>query len=217
MLYNTLLIIHIIAGMAALTAAFVATAAKTINVGHRWHVYAGTVYLWGMVVIFLTAIPMTILKPNPFLFLIAIFSFYLALSGWRFAKNRRGTPRPLDWATASVMAVTSVAMILFGVFLLIRGDSNGITIIVFGGIGAALSFSDLRTLRVGGVKGKTRVANHLTMMLAGTIATTTAFVVTNFTFEPAFLLWLAPTVVISPIIAWWSRRIATGRKPKGMP
>ncbi len=217
MLYSTLLIIHIIAGMAALTAAFAATAAKTLNVSHKWHVYAGTVYFWGMVVIFFTAIPMTIIKPNPFLFLIAIFSFYLALSGWRLAKNRRGTPRPIDWATARVMAVTSAAMILFGVSLLIRGDSDGVTIIVFGGIGAALSFSDLRTLRAGGVKGKTRVANHLTMMLAGTIATTTAFIVTNFTFEPAFLLWLAPTVVISPIIAWWSRRIAIGRKPKGMP
>jgi len=179
LLYNTLLIIHIIAGMAALTAAFVATAAKTINVGHKWHVYAGTVFFWGMVVIFLTAIPMTIIKPNPFPFLIAIFSFYMALSGWRLARNRRGIPRPLDWTTASVMAVTSAAMILFGVSMLIRGDSNGITIIVFGGIGATLSFSDLRTLRAGGVKGKTRVANHLSMMLAGTIATTTAFIVTQ--------------------------------------
>jgi hypothetical protein len=28
---------------------------------------------------------------------------------------------------------------------------------------------------------------------------------------------LAPTVVIAPVIVWWSRRIKAGTKPKGMP
>ena len=38
-----------------------------------------------MAVIFLTAIPMSIASSNVFLFLIAIFSFYLAYAGMRFA------------------------------------------------------------------------------------------------------------------------------------
>lgn len=55
------------------------------------------------------------------------------------------------------------------------------------------------------------------MMLAGTIATVTAFVVTNVALRPAFVVWLAPTVLVTPIIIVWSRRIRAGRRPRGMP
>ena len=215
--YKILLIVHIIAGFAALTAAVVATITKTLDVAHRWHVYSGTVFFWGMVVIFLTAIPLAIIRPNTFLFLIAILSFYFALAGWRYATHRRGSPRPLDWVSASVMALAAGIMIIFGVFLLSRRNTNGITMMILGGIGAALSIADVRTLQHGGAKGPERIAQHLTMMLAGTIATITAFVVTNFTVQPAFILWLAPTVVITPIIIVWNRRIRAGKRPRGMP
>ena len=215
--YKILLIVHIIAGFAALTAAVVATITKTLDVAHRWHVYSGTVFFWGMVVIFLTAIPLAIIRPNTFLFLIAILSFYFALAGWRYATHRRGSPRPLDWVSASVMALAAGIMIIFGVFLLSRRNTNGITMMILGGIGAALSIADVRTLQHGGAKGPERIAQHLTMMLAGTIATITAFVVTNFTVQPAFILWLAPTVVITPIIIVWNRKIRAGKRPRGMP
>ena len=89
--------------------------------------------------------------------------------------------------------------------------------LVFSGIGAALSISDLKTLYAGGVTGKERIGSHLTMMLAGFIATITAFIVVNFTFKPAFVLWLAPTLVITPVIVVWNIRIRRGSKPKGMP
>ncbi len=215
--YKILLIVHIIAGFIALTTAAVATMTKTLDVAHRWHVYSGTVFFWGMVVIFLTAIPLALIRPNTFLFLIAILSFYFALAGWRYATHRRGSPRPLDWVSASVMALAAGIMIIFGVFLLSRRNTNGITMMILGGIGAALSLSDIRTLHHGGAKGPQRIAQHLTMMLAGTIATITAFVVTNFTVQPAFILWLAPTVVITPIIIVWNRRIRAGKRPRGMP
>ncbi|MEM7535391.1 MAG: hypothetical protein AAF639_24650 [Chloroflexota bacterium] len=208
MIYTILLTIHIIAGFSALVAAFVATFTAK---GRTWHLYSGRVYFWGMAVIFVTAIPMAIMRPNPFLFLIAIFSFYLALAGWRFAKNRRGKPTRLDWSSAGIMAVTSVAMLGYGVYMLMTGNTMGITLLVFGSIGAALSVFDLITLRGGGVRGKKRIAYHLTGMLAGTIATVTAFIVTNFEFEPEFVLWLAPTVVITPLISWWNAQVMKGK------
>jgi hypothetical protein len=215
--YQILLIVHILAGFAALTAAAVATLTKTLDVAHRWHVYSGTVFFWGMVVIFLTALPLALIRPNTFLFLIAILSFYFALAGWRYATHRRGSPRPLDWGSASVMALAAGIMIMFGMFLLSRRNTNGITMLILGGIGAALSIADIRTLHQGGAKGPERIAQHLTMMLAGTIATITAFVVTNVPVQPAFIVWLAPTVVITPIIIVWNRRIRAGKRPRGMP
>lgn len=214
---EVLLTVHILAGFAAVTAAAVATLTKTLDGPHRWHVYSGTAFFWGMVVIFLTALPLALLRPNPFLFLIAILSFYFALAGWRYATHRRGRPRRLDWISASVMALAAAVMIGFGVFLLTRSNTNGITMVVLGGIGAGLSIVDLRTLSQGGAKGPERIARHLTMMLAGAIATITAFVVTNVHVEPAFIAWLGPTVVITPIIIVWSRKIRAGKKPRGMP
>lgn len=216
-LSKILLIVHIIAGFAALTAAAVATLTKTLDLAHRWHVYSGTVFFWGMVVVFLTALPLAVIRPNTFLFLIAILSFYFALAGWRLATHRRGPPRLLDWVSAIVMGVAAVIMVLFGVFMLSRRNMNGITMLALGGIGAALSIADLRSLHRGGAKGTERIAQHLTMMLAGAIATVTAFAVTNVSVQPAFIVWLAPTFVITPIIILWNRKIRAGKRLRGMP
>lgn len=214
---EALLTVHVLAGFVALTAAGLATLTKTLDVAHEWHVYSGTAFFWGMVVVFVTALPLALIRPNAFLFLIAILSFYFALAGWRYATSRRGRPRLLDWISASVMAVAAGVMIVFGVLLLSRRNTNGITMLILGGIGAALSVADLRTLHQGGAKGPERIARHLTMMLAGAIATLTAFVVTNVPVQPAFIVWLAPTVVITPIVVVWNRKIRAGKRPKGMP
>lgn len=44
----------------------------------------------------------------------------------------------------------------------------------------------------------------------GTIAAVTAFVVTNVPVRPASVVWLAPTVVITPIIVVWNVRSGEG-------
>jgi hypothetical protein len=44
-------------------------------------------------------------------------------------------------------------------------------------------------------------------MLAGTIATVTAFSVVNIRIEPAAIVWLAPTVVFTPLIVSWNLRV----------
>ncbi|MDZ7842135.1 MAG: hypothetical protein U5R46_15140 [Gammaproteobacteria bacterium] len=98
-------------------------------------------------------------------------------------------------------------MIGFGAAMIFGSDLNGITLLVFGGLGLTLSWLDLDAYRKGEYTGKQRIASHLGMMLGATIAAVTAFVVTNFTLEPAFILWIAPTVVILPLITYWTRRV----------
>jgi hypothetical protein len=44
-------------------------------------------------------------------------------------------------------------------------------------------------------------------MLAGTIAAVTAFTVVNVRVEPAFVVWLAPTVALTPLIVYWNHRV----------
>lgn len=216
MLYSLVLTIHILAGTAALMAAVIATGLKTVNGSHRWHIVSGLVFVAGMLLVFVTAVLMTALKPNLFLFLIAIFSVYLALSGWRMARNRRGKPGLIDWSLEAVMLLSALVMLGVGAVRLLKGDAQGITLLVFALLALWFSLSGLKGLRQGGVRGHERIANHAGMMLGGTIATITAVLVVNVSLEPAFILWLAPTVLMTPMIAWWKRRLSAGVRVQGM-
>ncbi len=216
MLFNTLLILHIAAGFTALFTAFVAIFSKVIDVAHKWHVYSGQVYFWAMFVIFVTAIPMSFLQPNLFLFLIAIFSFYFALAGWRLAKNRRGTPQLIDWTKTVIMLITGMAMMFYGTYMLINSNANGIILIVFSLLGISSGYRDFKTLRAGGVRGTARIAEHLSSMMGATIATLTAFLNNNVHIEPEIIVWLGPTALITPLIFWWNRKLRAGRRVTGV-
>ena len=88
-LIRVLLLLHILCGSLSLISSALSISNKKGSSTHR---FFGKFYFWGMVGVFLTAIPLAILKLNVFLLLIAIFSFYLAFAGMRFAVNRKGIP-----------------------------------------------------------------------------------------------------------------------------
>ena len=167
---------------------------------------AGRVYAVAMTLVFVTAIPLAILASSTFLFLIALFSFYLVFAGWRFARNRQRRAHPVDWIAVAVIATTGLCMWGYAVVLAIHGSSQWVTLVLFGGIAIALGIADaLFHWKQPG--GQRRVARHLTNMMAGTIATITAVTVVNVDMEPAWVPWILPTVVITPLIAWWNIRV----------
>jgi len=209
-MYRLLLSLHIAAGFPALLAALVAVITAK---GARAHVYAGRAFVVGMALVFGTALPMTVIKPNLFLLLVAIFSFYLALTGWLRARNRRGIPTPAEWVAASAMVLAAVAMVGRGVVMLRAGNSMGTVLLVFAAIGGGLALRDLTSLRSRRYTGAIRIVAHLTRMLAGTIAAVTAFTVVNVRVEPQFIVWLAPTVVLTPVIVYWSVRMRRAADP----
>ena len=199
-----LLFIHILAGSISLVAAAFAVVSSK---GKKAHILAGRTYFWGMAVIFLTAIPMSISSSNVFLFLIAIFSFYLAYAGMKFARNRTGTANLFDWVAVGLMVFSGLAMWFLALVYFMNNNSQYITLTVFGFIAVSLGYMDFRSYRNKSAIGKQRIARHLTNMLAGTIAVITAVLVTNVNIEPVFILWILPTILISPFIFWWNRKI----------
>ena len=199
-----LLSIHILSGTVALIAAAVAV---TSSKGKKVHVLSGRTYFRGMAMIFLTAIPMAIASGNVFLFLIAIFSFYLAYAGMRFARNRTGTANFFDWVAIGLMVLSGVIMLFLATNYFMNSNSQYITLTVFGFIAISLGYADFKSYRNKSAIGKQRIARHLTNMLAGTIAVITAVLVTNVNIEPVFILWILPTIIITPIIFWWNRKI----------
>ena len=62
-------------------------------------------------------------------------------------------------------------------------------------------------------KSKLRIANHLQRMLGGTIATITAVLVQQLVPRiqnnqiPEFVIWIGPTIVLTPLIFYWSKKI----------
>lgn len=210
-LFHGLLILHVVAGSIALLAAASAVGAKALRRPHRTHVRAGRTFFWAMVAIFATAIPMSLLRHNTFLFLVALFSFYLALVGWRLARNRTGIAAPVDWLIAGVMAIVSLVMIAGGGVRWAAATGLGPVLMTFGAIAAFLVARHVAFLRQSKVNTRQRIALHLTMMLSATIATLTAFVVVNLRFLPQPVAWLLPTVLLVPVIVAWRRRVLHAR------
>ena len=208
MIATILLIIHIAAGTVALLAALAAIIAPK---GGAVHIITGRAFTIGMALIFLTAVPLAVLGASVFLLLIAVFSFYLAFAGWRFARNRRRQPHPVDWAAAAIMGLTGLGMWGYGAYLAATGDSQWVTLLIFGGIAIALAVADAR-FHQRQPRGQIRIRRHLTNMLAGTIATVTAVTVVNIDLNPVWLPWILPTIIITPAIVWWNIRIARQEK-----
>jgi len=199
-----LLSIHILAGSVALLSA---ASALLTEKGKKFHVLIGKAYFWSMVIIFLTALPMSIITGNVFLFLIAIFSFYLAFSGMRFAKNRTGVPTRVDLIAVNFMLLSGIGMWILAIIFFIDNDSQFITLIVFGFLALFLGYGDFQTFKNQTAIGKERIAKHLTNMMGGTIAVVTAVLVVNPPTNPEWLWWILPTVLITPVIFWWNKKV----------
>ena len=199
-----LLSIHILAGSVALLSA---ASALSTEKGKKFHVLIGKAYFWSMVIIFLTAIPMSIITGNVFLFLIAIFSFYLAYSGMHFAKNRTGVPTRVDLITVNFMLLSGIGMWILAIIFFIDNDSRFITLTVFGFLALFLGYGDFQTFKNQTAIGKERIAKHLTNIMGGTIAVVTAVLVVNPPANPEWVWWILPTVLITPIIFWWNKKV----------
>ncbi len=212
MLYSILLIVHITSGTAALIGMTGAITAKVVVNHHKIHIFFGRLFIIGMLMVFLTTIPMTILRPNLFLLLIGIFSFYLAWNGWRMALNRNGKAQFSDIIGNIIMGCTSLMMIGWGCFILASGDGNGITLILFGCIGGAFALQNIRRYTRGPVKGSERIRAHLSAMMGASIAAITAFLVVNIQTDPVWVAWIAPTLAVTPFIVYMNRRVYHGRQ-----
>jgi len=57
---------HIFAGFSSLVAALIAAFNKIFDLTHSWHVYSGRVFFAGMIIIFLTAVPIALMTGDFF-------------------------------------------------------------------------------------------------------------------------------------------------------
>jgi uncharacterized membrane protein len=210
-----LLTLHVASGVVALISALIAISAKK---GRRVHNWAGRIYFGAMLSVAITAIPVAIIRPNAMLFMLALFSTYMAYVGWRFGREARLNTegRPI---VERLMVLVGSGMVAWGFLEVVSGEPMGWAQVAFGGIALQMAIQDLRVKRLK-LEFANRIAAHLQHMLGGTIATVTAVLVQQVvsrmeTGDPwAVAVWLAPTIVINPLIFVWSRKVLTSNKTK---
>jgi uncharacterized membrane protein len=212
--------VHIAAGASSFLLAPVALATAK---GGKQHKRWGRVYLWSMGVVATTALPMALYRPVLFLALVAVFSFYLAFSGFRVTRlkelARGGSAAPIDWIAAVICFGASACLVGFGALRPVWVQGMGIVSIVFGFIGIRASIGEMWKF----VKKPTEKMfwwyTHLGNMIGSYIAAWTAFsVVTlpNVFYHAGMVLWLWPTALGVPAIvlttAYYKRKFAPRAK-----
>jgi len=201
--------IHIAGGMMAL---FAGVGALVTEKGGLRHRQAGRVFLVSMGIVVGTVFVLLPLDPTPFrgiLTLVAIFSGYLAFSGYRVLSRKRPaqTAHEVDWIAAGSVILACLGLSVWGVTWLLDGRSFGIVMLVFAGIGVAFGTMDIRLFQASGAEEW--VVNHLQRMIGAFIATVSAVSAVNLTPVLGIAAWLWPTVVGVPLIVYWSNTYTT--------
>lgn len=211
--FKILLIIHIIAGSIGL---FTGTINIIRKKGDNPHRLVGKFFFYGMIINAVVGFTMSILHDNLFLLIIAVFSFYLTASGQRFLSLKKldkgQKPKIIDWMLTIMMLLFALFFIVYGIALLLNDNNFGIVLLVFGLISILMAKSDISVYR-----GKIKFKNywlllHIQRMTAGYIAALTAFLVVNNNYLPPVVAWLAPTIIVTPLIFYWSKKNAV-KKP----
>lgn len=214
MLETALVFLHVVAGIFALVLAPVAMATRK---GGRAHRLGGRVYFWAMAAIFVTALGLLVYRPNVFLLIISVLSFYGAFSGTRSLKRKR--PQAGQGATWPDRVGAWGALAAGGAFVawgaltllgLLETNAPGAFSFLGVGFGVALGRDALSDLRSFGAPPTDRNwwwFYHMERMLGSYIAAVTAFMVQTVgpRLPPGleWTVWVAPALIGGPLIGVW--------------
>jgi uncharacterized membrane protein len=218
-----LLAVHIGAGFGSFLLAPVAlVTAKGGKAHKRW----GMVYLWCMGGVAATALPMALYRPVLFLALVAIFSFYVAFSGYRVLKlkdlPRGGRAKPVDWMAGAVAFAAGLALALLAWQKPAAVQHMGIVAILFGGLCMRAAAGQMWSFVRKPQEKMFWWYTHLGNFIGSYIAAWTAFSVVTLPrlFGNHIWLWLWPTAIGVPAIvlttAYYKRKFAP-RQPLPAP
>jgi uncharacterized membrane protein len=203
--FRIILCVHIAFGAVAL---LIAPLAMVTSKGGLWHRRWGKTYFWAMAGVSVTALTMSWLRTGLFMFLVATFSFYLALTGYSALRRKKATDRAgaLDWSAAIALLIAGAGL-LVTCFLTTDPGKRWVRG-VFGAISLLFGASDIRQFLRPSLRDRAWWFSHMTRFLAAYIATVTAFSVVNFQFLPYTWRWLWPTATGIPGIILWRRYYA---------
>ena len=208
------LLLHVAFGSIALIAAALAFLTEK---GPKFHAKVGKIYAFAMTGVGLTAVALWWLGSSSFLLLIAFFSTYMVLVGWRLGQNRRGLVNNVDQALVGIGVIGTVGLLFISADIAFggagpwdEGASFALVPLVFSLICGSLTYFQRLSLKSGiAPRGKERIRLHGIFMGAGTISTVTAFSLTAI--GGGIVIWLLPTLIGTPLIFYNLGGLRSGR------
>lgn len=196
---------HIISGSIALSTG---TLALIFKKGSERHKVSGKVFVLSMIIMLLTGFYLSLTRHNMFLFFISGFCSYMFLNGVR-SFNRKYECYETKWLDKLIFGV----FLIFNVGLTVYGILNtnhfiGIVAIVFGAIGLVYNFWDLKLILRFKKSKNEWLLSHIRGMIGAMIALITAFFSVNIDFLPPLIIWLSPTIILTPLIIYWTNKVS---------
>lgn len=187
--------------------------ATFIPKGNSLHRKTGLAFFYAMTWVFLSALLILFfVRFNLFLSLIAFFSYFMTYTGYRVFKRVNNRPSVLDYLLTVFTLTWGISLFIYGIYLLISFGFNTSTllVLVFSGFTLRTVYAEIKLWRrKTELNRKEVLLYHLQGMLGAFIASITAFAVqTGATWlewgSNSWLLWIIPTVAITPLIIFWS-------------
>jgi uncharacterized membrane protein len=161
-----LLPIHIIAGSIAIIAGFISVfSVKGLNL----HRKTGTIFVYSMVVLALTAAAIATLRHQPPNIIGGSLAFYMVITALLTVRQRDERSRSIDVAVLAIGITVGAGAIKIGVDAMngstatMKGVPYGM-MFLFGTVALLAAAGDVRMIRAGGLQGAQRIARHLWRM-----------------------------------------------------
>jgi uncharacterized membrane protein len=214
---------HVAMGVIALTAGCVAIAARK---GGPWHRRSGTVFVYTMIAMGLSAVGIAVYEGKEDVAGGALTA-YLIFTAWTTVKPLRAGGRRVDIALMLLALVFAIGG-YFRAFMVLgmpEGRSDGVpvgmlffmtTIVLLAALG------DARMVWAGGIQGTRRLARHLWRMCFGLFIATGSFVaqLVMMTFMPAWTRSLPVILALGAgpllVLLYWMWRVRLRQNLRGL-
>ena len=214
-LERALILSHVIAGISSLLMGL--ASAFIGKKGGKLHRQLGKIFFWSMFWVFVSAmLIISFVRFNSFLMVIAVFSFYMAFSGYRVLKIKKTMKvAAIDWIAAVVTILFGLTMFGMGINYLIQSDFSSV-------LGYLSLFFGFFTAQTGweNYRGFKKLAEaekmwwwfaHMNSMSGSLIASITAFLVQNgrifnLPSEMGWIPWVLPAIVGFPLVSYSIRK-----------
>lgn len=224
-LERILVLSHVVAGITSLIMGLIS--AFIGKKGGKLHRQVGKIFFWCMFWVFISALLIiSFVRFNSFLMVIAVFSFYMAFSGYRVLKMKRTMKvEMIDWIAAVVTTLFGLTMFGMGINYLIQSGFSsvlGYLSLFFGFFTAQTGWENYR-----GFKKLPKAEKmwwwfaHMNSMSGSLIASITAFLVQNgrifnLPSEMGWIPWVLPAIVGFPLISYWTRKYRKQFQAQGL-
>ncbi len=179
----------------------------TVTKGGKRHKQMGKVFAISMITSCIIIIPIAWMPGHKslFLFLISLFTIYLVLIGRRaltFKSRKKLKAESIDLGISLSMMVFSVFMLSYGIYGLFTQVPDNVLYMVFGGLGLFLTIKNFLFYKNFKAEKDAWLLAHLTHMIAGMIASITAFIVAGLKLW-TITAWVLPSVIGTVYIIYW--------------